>query len=96
MQDKYYHMKAYCKVAQRESEIANMIALGIGNIREVGQSLISLASKEASFYEAVKDFREDIRANQTGTVIGKNYPSADIDSVLQMLWPDILDQVYRD
>ena len=94
--DKYYHMKAYCKVAQRESEIANMIAQGIGLIREAGQGLISLASQEASFYEAVKDFREDIRANQTGTAIGKNYPSADIDSVLQMLWPDILDQIYRD
>lgn len=73
--DKYYHMKAYCKVAQRESEIANMIALGIGNIREVGQGLISLASKEVSFKEAIRNLNEDIRANQTGTVIGKNYPS---------------------
>lgn len=88
-------MKAYCKVAQRESEISNLIAHGIGNIREVGQFLTSLTSKEKSLQEAIQDFNEDIRANKTGTEIGKNYPNTDIDSVLQMLWPDILDQIFK-
>lgn len=89
--DKYYHMKAYCKVAQRESEITNMLAHGVGIIRECGQLLVALLNH----HNALEDFRNDFRANQTGTQIGKNYPGSNCDSVLEMLWPDILDQIFK-
>ena len=93
--DKYYHMKGYCKVPQRESGIVDIIAQSVGLVREIGQGIIDMIIKETTWQEAIKDAREDHRANQTGTIIGRNYPDLDCDSVIQMLWPDILDQVFR-
>lgn len=52
-------------------------------------------SKDKNKLNALEDFRNDFRANQTGTQIGKNYPGSNCDSVLEMLWPDILDQIFK-
>lgn len=81
--DKFYHMKANCKVAQREDVISSKIAEGAGNFRESLQLMSALISEEESFEQALKDFQADTRANMIGREIGKNYPYDDCGEVIK-------------
>lgn len=84
--DKYYHMKAYCKVGQRENEIDSMIGLGAGKFRELLQGVISVITREKSFTEAVKEYHEDMNANKKGHELGRNFPTTDCEDIIKTFW----------
>lgn len=92
--DKFYHMKAFCKVAQRESEIKNYIALGMGLGREAGQFLSPIVKREYSWEEAVKDYQEDMAANRKGIELGKENPNDDCEIIIKRIWPHDLKTNY--
>lgn len=85
--DKYYHMKAYCKVGQRENEIASMIAIGVGQFRELAQGIMSLISEGNSLTEAIKEYNEDTNANKQGHELGKQIPNIDCDILIDRIFP---------
>lgn len=85
--DKYYHMKAYCKVGQREDEIAGKIAIGVGQFRELFQGVMSLITEEKSLTEAIQEYTEDTNANNQGYNLGKQIPEADCDVIINRVFP---------
>lgn len=92
--DKYYHTKAFCEVAQRESEINNMIALGAGRFREVLQGVESLINEEKTWSEAVKEYQADMAANKEGIELGKNNPNENCEIILKRVWPNKIETNY--
>lgn len=92
--DKFYHMKAFCKVAQRESEINNQIALGMGWCREIYQKYESYLTREKSWEEAVKDYQEDMAANRKGIELGTENPNDDCEIIIKRIWPHDLKTNY--
>lgn len=85
--DKFYHSKAYCEVAQREDEIANIIAEGLGNFRESAQAVMSLFDKEKDFSEIIKELKEDKSANDIGKILGKEFPKENCEDILIHIYP---------
>ena len=80
-------MKAYCKVGQRENEIASMIAIGVGQFRELAQGIMSLISEGNSLTEAIKEYNEDTNANKQGHELGKQIPNIDCDILIDRIFP---------
>lgn len=94
--DKYYHMKAYCKVAQRESEISNKIAELSGEFREAWQFTTEVISQQENYTQALKNYHADKNANKTGFELGTNFPNDSCDDIIKILWTDLLDKIYKD
>lgn len=82
------------EVAQRESEINNMIALGAGRFREVLQGVESLINEEKTWSEAVKEYQADMAANKEGIELGKNNPNENCEIILKRVWPNKIETNY--
>ena len=80
-------MKSYCKVGQREDEIAGKIAIGVGQFRELFQGVMSLITEEKSLTEAIQEYTEDTNANNQGYNLGKQIPEADCDVIINRVFP---------
>ncbi len=88
--DKYYHAKAFCEVAQRESEISNILAMGAGYFRESYQWVENLVIKQKTWEEACEEYLADTHANKQGLELGKEHPYEDCAIIIKSVWPKII------
>ncbi len=88
--DKYYHAKAFCEVAQRESEISNILAMGVGYFREATQWVDNLVIKQKTWEEACEEYLADTHANKQGLELGKQNPNEDCAIIIKSVWPKII------
>lgn len=84
--DKYYHTKAFCKVAQRENEYYDFLALKVGQFREFCQYIQHIVTLEQTYEEAKADKNADNEANENGIRLGKEYPNKDCGEILDKIW----------
>lgn len=84
--DKYYHTKAFCKVAQRENEYYDYLALKVGQFRELGQFIEHIVTLEQTYEEAKADKDADNQANENGIRLGKEHPNEDCGEILNKIW----------
>ena len=86
MADKFYHAKAHCEVAQRESEIQSVIMTQAGNIREFYQALGHCVDRNYGWKKALQEMKEDLAANEVGKQLGKEFPDRDCENMLDFIY----------
>lgn len=78
------------EVAQRESEISNILAMGAGYFREATQWVDNLVIKQKTWEEACEEYLDDTHANKQGLELGKQNPNEDCAIIIKSVWPKII------